>query len=284
MTKAILRLQLKFWQFAAPNGKLAFVGLLAVGFAYVLQMHLAFLREDWPSMGAQSIWPIFWFDIVSDYSLFLRIFSSIAVLLYPALALLARYRLARLGIMFILFIFSAVEFNRTQTHAVHFVLWAFLPFVLCDMTDEGADQGLGFAQLQVLLIYCLASVWKLGSVLFGSANTANLNDFLSYAIAQEYINSNKTGFLGEWILPQPSLAALLSVGVLGFQLSSFIAVFLPRTRWIFGLCAIAFHLLTGLILQIHFVWAFLVILVIFILPNVWKHLSGPEVAPSVEIR
>lgn len=239
-------------------------------------MNFEFLNKTWFTMGAANIWTHQWIQYLPiPFDSFLRALSVSQLVLLPFLFFFSRRRIVRFVIFLLLFFTTATEFNRTQTHAVHFLLWSFVPFVFCEFSEKGLNRALVFSQLQVLLLYFLSGFWKVSGALlnWGNPKTASLAEFMNYSIAQEFVNSNKLGVLAKIILEISWLSGVMGFFAMSVQVMSLVGLAFPKFRWVFGLLALSFHLLTYLIFRIYFQWAFWIILVVLILPEFLEWMS-----------
>jgi hypothetical protein len=254
-------------------GKAIYFVLLTLGFAFIVDMNSSFQNSHWPSKLVNPSWTHQWLNNREITNIFLKVLGPCCLALYLIFAIFTQRPWARFSCFLILTIVIATDFNNTQTHSTHFLLWATLPFVLGLRGDTWA-KALDFSQAQVILIYALAGAQKFQNMVTAGAKSAPVGQYLEYSIAQEYLNSNKIGFLGGFVIDYPYVSLLLSVGVVLFQCSAFFIFFFVKLRFLFGVMAILFHLMNGLLLQIHFNLALIVVFVLFVLPRVILSIVG----------
>lgn len=160
-------------------------------------------------------------------------------------------------------------------HNMHLLVWTVFFSLLLPRdafssreNSKAVKKYVKVMQLQILLIYGIAGVWKLFYLIksFTDPNLASGKDFLSYAIAHEFVNSGRVSVFSSPLMAYPWLLEILSLGALCVQIFTiFIAPF-PRYHRLWGLLIALFHLGTLAILNVFFVWPIFLSLIFLTLP------------------
>ena len=126
---------------------------------------------------------------------------------------------ARIVFFAALFLVFGFMFQYVNGHSGHYYIWVSLFFCLIpgdirirEPDDLELKGFLRVAQIQIFVIYGLAGVWKALSViqsLFDRSIAAG-SDYVPYAMASEFLYSNKQTAAPTWIVEHPIICLILS--------------------------------------------------------------------------
>jgi hypothetical protein len=192
------------------------------------------------------------------------------------LLLLALNRLwARVFIFVLVFFNVATRFNYLDAHNFHLYLYGSFILLFFMRAQDGAAWRVRFCQVQVLLVYFISGLWKLGAVasaLFSNTH-ASVFDFLRYSIAEEYLNSNTVTPLGRYIVEAEHWSGLTIFGTMGLEVGSLAVVFFPRLYPLWGLLLVTFHSFTKVSMGLYFRDTQLIVACFLIMPTVFGSLK-----------
>lgn len=243
--------------------KIWFVRLFCVGLIWVFHAHSRFLlnlpelEPEFVSFARIFDWLPFSQNLISMLSIAFSL-SLIVFLIKPS-------RTASLAIaaLFLPLIFVKYSYGKIS-HSSHIFLvcTCLLPFF--DYKKPGFTQVdqlvLKACQALILAAYFSAGLWKVRS-LWGENIMAAVNDHIAYAIAE---GGGPPAFFSNYsLLLAPEFVTLGFALALLFQLSAFTPLVLPRLAPAWGIMAAAFHMSTGVYLDIYF-WQMGVTAVLFL--------------------
>jgi hypothetical protein len=183
--------------------------------------------------------------------------------LFVSLFFFLTFQWARFLWALLFFLVEGFSFTYTLGHEIHMYVWINIFFALIPgRIDSSKDENFYFpflraAQLQILLIYGIAGIWKFLAIIesFSDDNIIAGTEYVSYAASWEFINSNKLYAASAWIIQQPFLCALLGLMVVVVQLGSAIVAFFPKFYFIWGLLLAFFHIGTLIAVNVFFRWS-----------------------------
>ena len=243
--------------------KIWFVRLFCLGLVWIFHAHSRFLlslpehQPEFVSFARIFDWLPFSQNLISVLSIIFSL-CLIVFLIKPSKAA----SLAVIG-FFLPLIFVKYSYGKIS-HSSHIFLMCacLLPFFNFKKPEfTQMDQLiLRVCQAFVLAAYFSAGLWKVRS-LWGENIMAALNDHIAYAIAE---GGGPPAFFSDhaWLLA-PELVTLGFALVLIFQLSALTPLVLPRLAPLWGIMAAAFHLSTGVYLDIYF-WQMSVAAILFL--------------------
>ncbi len=225
--------------------------------------------------GQHALWPVRWLASL-DHSKQIIFTLAVLLLLTQLLSIMnpLKSKIKYTEAFFSFFYFAALFSTQNLGHSFYgFILTSFfiasLSQVDCgSFSNEDLGRGLKRAQTVFLLGYFFAGLWKLrslGLVIWQEKSFAVLSSSLPHHLSFNMIQKGLDNPLSELILSAPSFVhGLLWLGVVLFELTSLWIIFKPSYHRIWGIMLVFFHTTTSLIMNIHFIEAQLLAVILLV--------------------
>lgn len=252
----------------------------AVNLIFLLGRFKTFYTGDFAYVATTDRFPFRWIpDDFKDLNFYLQFISISGMVLLVLSFLFLHLQWTRILWFIINIVLVGFDYAADNGHNAHLFLWIALFFCLkrgsinAHNTDREWHIVFRAAQLQILLVYGLAGLWKVNSVYesFFDSNIVTGFDYFAYAMSQEYINSNIESAVATFFAEQRSLSAIFSIFMIGIQVGSLFVVLIPRLYPLWGVFIGLFHIGTLAVINVIFLWPIILALLFLCF---YKHEDG----------
>lgn len=247
------------------NSYTVIIGLYFLSLVQLIDRLRAFSSKNFQSVATAESYMYGWIPETADVNAWLSFINPsimiVLILVFPFL----RFPAARVFWFIACYFIEGFQFTYILGHSGHAFVWfslilALIPGDLNLRSESNTSDLDGFVricQLQIFLIYGTAGVWKvLGFVeSFFNKSVASGFDYVQYAMASEFMYSNRLFASAEWVSDHPLLCAFFSGLVIVAQTGSLFIAFLPRFYQVWGLILALFHVGTLFTVNVFFFWS-----------------------------
>jgi hypothetical protein len=235
-----------------------------ISFCNLLSRLNQFFFHDFQSTTTTATYLYQWIPDNIDLNFYLSLICPGLMMVLIFILPLLNLHFFRIIWFILAFLIEGFKFSYDIGHDSHIYVWLCLYFALIpghlntpDEEQKKIYPFIRFAQFQIILIYALSGFWKLIAVLESLKNshiTAGSN-YISYAIASEFLYSNKNSDISRLISQNPALCLILSILVFLAQTGSIFILRFPQFYFYWGLVLAMFHVGTLITLNVFFIWS-----------------------------
>ena len=247
------------------NSYLVIIGLYFLSMINMIHRLGTYSSTNFQSVATADNYMYGWIPETVDVNAWLSFINPALMVFLILLFPLLRFPAARILWFFASYIVEGFQFAYILGHSSHALVWftlflALIPGDLNDRADKESSDLDGFVrvcQLQIFLIYGTAGIWKVFGFVesLSNPNVASGLDYVQYAMASEFMYSNRLFASAEWVSNQPWLCMIFSGLVVVAQAGSLVMAFFPRFYQYWGLILAIFHVGTLFTVNVFFYWS-----------------------------